>query len=287
MRQPEGVVRAAQRWLRLLARSPIAQASAILRTDPRYSDLSESHYSLALEWLEDLGLVVAVPSGRELSDAARSAEGQLSDLLLFERAVQGYAPTWLPDADILVLDVQELPQDASRLADLLSLSEDQAFACIREIHGHIDLAQRAAVGAAGERALLAWLEAQHPGSTRHVAALHDGFGYDIAFSHGAGEWHLEVKSTKRRGRLSIHLSRHELEVARHDKCWAMIVLRLTGDNQIDQLWTVPKDHLFARAPLDASPITRWESARYELDSGELHAGLLLGGAKVMSPISPG
>lgn len=63
------------------------------------------------------------------------------------------------------------------------------------------------------------LERRWPGSTRHVALTDDGLGYDLAFSCRGRTLHLEVKTTGRRGRLVLYLSRHEHEVALLDPDW--------------------------------------------------------------------
>ncbi len=46
-----------------------------------------------------------------------------------------------------------MPQDVATLAAELGLGDHVALSTIREVHGRIDLEQRAAVGAAGELAL--------------------------------------------------------------------------------------------------------------------------------------
>ena len=119
--------------------------------------------------------------------------------LLFERTLERSMPAWLADADFLVPDPGEVPQDAASLAEVLGLSEQASFLAIRNVHGHIDLAERARVGLAGERALIEFLECRWPGSTTHIAEANDGFGYDVLFRHGKEHWHLEVKTTIRRG----------------------------------------------------------------------------------------
>ena len=91
-------------------------------------------------------------------------------------------------------------------ATTLNVSDDAALLTVAMVHGKIDLEQRAEVGAAGELRLVELLEEQWPGSTRHVALEHDGLD-DVAFTGAGATWHLEVKSTTRRGRLVVHLSR--------------------------------------------------------------------------------
>lgn len=277
MFRPEGLIRASVRWLNLLQRSTVEQAAAILRSELKFADLSLTQYALALEWLEQLQIVRRGVYGLELSPEARVAPEERARLL-FARSLESSSPTWLPDADVLVLNTQELPEDASRLAQWLDLPEREVLALIREVHGHIDLAQRHAVGAAGERALLDLLESVYPGSTRYVAQVHDGFGYDLAVKVGGIERHLEVKSTTRRGRLTVHLSRHEYEIAKVDPAWVLVVVGLSQDNELRALGTVETALLLTRAPADIGPGTAWESARYDFAAGEVRRGLNLGPA---------
>ena len=63
--------------------------------------------------------------------------------------------------------------------------------------------ERARIGTAGELALVDLLTAAVEARVEHVAALSDGYGYDVsvqALRHCA---HLEVKTTLRRSRLTV------------------------------------------------------------------------------------
>ena len=279
----DAVVRAALRWLTLLQRSTLEQASALIRADPVYTDLSSTQYALALEWLRDIGALEVVPAALHgfprstLRIHASLRRSGLNGLRLgvFERGVAHAAPPWLPDFDILVRDPRDLPDDALGLASALSLSDQAAYRGVQRIQGKVDLELRAQVGAAGEIQLVELLENRWPGSTSHVALESDGFGYDVVFWHGSDEWHLEVKTTTRRGRLVVYLSRHEFEVAREDPKWRLIIVGLTPAGTMTALATADLASLAARMPSDQDPSARWESVRIDVSSRDLHRGLRL------------
>jgi hypothetical protein len=269
----EGVLRAAHRWLDLLQRSDVAQAAALIRAEGRLTDLTPTQYASALDWLRAVGFVVEGAGGSTLAPdlIALSSVDQAQNL--YRRSVQDLDPPWLPDADILVQDEADLPQDALRLARVFGLDDTAAVIGIRQVHGRVDLAARARVGAAGEAGLVALLEAQWPGSTNHVALRDDGLGYDVAFTLRGRTWHLEIKSTTRRGQLVIYLSRHELEVAARDPDWCLVVVGLDASLAATDLASVHRNTLLSRAPSDGDAAVRWESARYRLTALDLSVRL--------------
>lgn len=104
----DGIVRAAARWLQLLGRGTLAEASEILRQDAAYSDLTDTQYNLGLEWLSKLGL---------LDDADETEQWSAGELpsVLFRAAIASEDPIWLEDADTLVRTSDDLPADALAL----------------------------------------------------------------------------------------------------------------------------------------------------------------------------
>src|SRR5438445_278365 len=98
MRPAESVTRAADRWLRLLRTSTLAQAAALLRTDAQFTDLTMTQYLAALEWLKTLRLVVDTPRGLGLSPQLDGLPSELSRQILLERAFEDDSPPWLRDA---------------------------------------------------------------------------------------------------------------------------------------------------------------------------------------------
>lgn len=273
MRPAEAVTRAAGRWLQLLRTSTLAQAAALLRTDAHFTDLTTTQYLVALEWLRALRLVVDTPLGLGLSPQLDGLSPELSRQILLERAFEDDSPAWLRDADILVPDTAALPADAVRLAATLGISDEVALAAIRHVHGKIDLAERARVGSAGETSLLELLESCWPGSAVHVSARDDGFGYDIDFRYRQSRWHLEVKSTTRRGRLNVHLSRHEHEVGLSDPNWRLLVLGLDESLKLATLATARHGQILARAPADICADAKWQSVRHDIKVDDLEIGL--------------
>ena len=227
----DSIARAAARWLGVLRRSTLTQAWSLIRADTRYADLTQTQYASALEWLRAMDLIADGPDGATLSPVVRTLPESLGNQLLFERSLEQASPAWLPDADVLIPDESEVPQDAANLARTLGIPELSAFLAIRQVHGRVDLAQRTRVGSAGEVVLRDLLEKAWPGSTTHVAQTDDGFGYDLVFRCNCIEWHLEVKSTTRRGRLVIYLSRHEHDVGLREPNWRLVVVGL--DNQLE------------------------------------------------------
>ena len=269
----EGVLKAAQRWLRLLNRSTLRQASSIIRNDPRYTDLSPTQYASAFEWLMTTKLLHDEAIDVSLSFGNRGMPTTLIDERLFAHTLQELDPPWLVDADALVPDATELPQDAVDIAEILGLADSQAWMTTRRVHGKIDLAARARIGALGEAGLVRLLEEHRPGSTLHVALKNDGFGYDVLHVENDSQWHLEVKTTTRRGRLLIYLSRNEYEVALSDPTWRLVIVGLDDVGEPSTVATVQNGILSLRAPLDQGRETRWESARFELGAADLVPGL--------------
>jgi hypothetical protein len=267
-------VRAASRWLVLLETSSFPEAGAILRANAAYADLTYTQYSLGLEWLDEVGVINRGENGYVVNNKAARLSRDERNQLLFMKAIETSDRPWLPDADLLIRNVEDLPEDAAQLGASLGLSEESAVLGIRQVHGQIDFDLRTVIGGAGERAVVAALEHQWPGSTVHVALENDGYGYDVTFQQPRGRsWHLEVKSTTRHGRLVVHLSRQEYEVGRLDPAWRLVVVGLDRDHELECLATAIGEHIFGRAPDDRPSGARWQSARYELRPGDLRPGL--------------
>lgn len=265
MLPPDGIVRAAERWLRLLQRAPLAEAAEILRADPAYADLTTTQYALGLDWLRELGLVNDNPQ------PARAGADHV--LTLFRAALEFERPLWLEDADTLVRTADDIPGDALGLAGVLDLDDADSMAAIRQAHGKVDLERRDEVGAIGEAHLVALLERLWPGSTRHVSEHDDGLGYDIELELEGRAWKLEVKSTTRWHRLRIFLSRNEFEVGSLLSDWRLVVLGLGDDMQIEAVVTVPTPYLHTVVPQDTASAGRWASASVDLAPEHVRAGL--------------
>ena len=269
----EPVLLAAKRWMSLLRSSSVGKATAVIRADPGYTDLTATQYSLGLDWLTQLGAISRGPGDQNLLLRLRQLPEAHAIQAVFETALEVDQPAWLRDADLLVLAEDELPQDASLLSEALGVTRQNALLSVRTVHGKVSLAERDRLGAAGEKLFVALLERQWPGSTTHVSLDSDGWGYDIVFRHEQREWHLEVKTTTRRGRLVIYLSRHEHEVARLDPSWRLVVVGLDEREQVAAIASAHGHAILERAPSDTVTGTRWQAASYQLQSGDLTAGL--------------
>lgn len=273
-------MKASLRWLQLLQTSTVDQAAATLRANAAYIDLTMTQYSSGLELLTSLGLLDKGPSGVvALTSAVSCLPAEHVGKVLLERLLEVTSPAWLRDADVLIRDSDEIPDDAMETADALNLGPEITYSAIQTVHGHIDLEQREEVGLAGEQALMQMLERRWPGSTSHVAKISDGFGYDVLFRHAEQEWHLEVKSTTRRGRLVIFLSRNEYEVSLRDPRWRLVIVGLGPSMQLNGVATVKGEVFLRRSPVDSSKESRWQSASHELSAADLYRGLsFMGGA---------
>ncbi|WP_342114569.1 protein NO VEIN domain-containing protein [Pseudoduganella sp. OTU4001] len=212
--------------------------------------------------LKSLGLLNEGASTCCLGNQYRGLSAPQTSQILFEKIIEHASPAWLADSDILIPDASDIPEDAAKLGLALGLQEPQSFAAIRNVHQRVDLAKRKLIGDAGELALLNILEQLWPGTTVHVASLGDGYGYDIAFKHNRREWHLEVKSTTRRGRVTVHLSRNEYEVGISDPNWRLIVIGLDARLQLKAVATLSIGQIAALAPRRC---TRGRRCRHQND----------------------
>jgi hypothetical protein len=270
---PDGIIKAARRWLDLLQRSDFKTARALVRARSDQHDLTYTQYAAALEWLATAGLLREDMGDFSLVPKCRSRTLADLDLLLFTHSIEAAGPPWLTDADILIPDHGAIPDDAARLAEILELDDRATFQAIQQLHGRIDLAARSEVGLNGELMLATLLESEWPGSVQHLALHDDGIGYDIAFTVDQSRWNLEVKSTTKRGRSIFYLSRHEFEVAQSDPMWRLVYLRLANREELAEIASADAIALRAHAPRDIGRSGRWESARFELPPNQLQPGL--------------
>lgn len=245
----------------------------MLRAGAHYTDLTPTQYASAADWLITLGFLVRTHDGLALAPALTKLAAPQIMQRLYERILEDCAPAWLPDSDVLIPDATELPQDAVGMARALGVDSTVAFLSIRSVQARVDLVARARVGAAGEAALVELLERQWPGSTAHVALASDGYGYDVLLKLDMHEWHLEVKTTTRRGRLVVFLSRHEHEVGIVDPCWRLVIVGLDSENQVLALATVRHSLVLARTPTDSVREAAWQSVRHQLAPADLEPGL--------------
>lgn len=241
----------------------------MFRVHPKFSDLTPTQYMAALDWLSALGVVIVDGRRPRLTG---SPDRPVGGEELLGLAIQHVMPDWLHDFDQFV-DDSDLPLDLLEMADDLGVGSDQAWKVANRMAVKVDALARAEVGAAGELALVKLLSSCVDARVRHVSTESDAYGYDIAVSGDLGVWHLETKSTTRRGRLIIYLSRHEFETARIDSDWRLVVVLLDASYAALGVATVRREWMFDVVPEDHSPLGRWESIRLSPPREALEAGL--------------
>lgn len=249
---PEPVLRAAVRWLEKLPASGVARVRALFTTHSDFSDITPTQYDAAYTWIRETGLLEDSHSGIPVQ------------CRVFDAAMAHSGVAWFKDADLLVRRPDELPEDALRAAETLGLTEEQAYAQVNAVWGKVDTEERSRIGSAGELALLELLSASAEGRVEHVAAWSDGYGYDIfvdAYQHSA---HLEVKTTVRRGRLTVYISRNEYETMLRDPAWELVTVRLTPELKLTAVAAVPKKWIADHVPSDRTVQGRWESCRLDI-----------------------
>ena len=258
---PEPVLRAAHRWLERLPVSGLARCRALFTTHGDFSDLTPTQYDAAYSWLGEAGLLHA------------HAEADTPSERLFDAAVLGGDTPWFRDADRLVRSPDELPEDARRAAQTLGLSDSEAWARICALWSKVDVTERARVGDAGERALINLLKASTVARIEHVSTVTDTRGFDIAVRSEAGDLHLEVKATTRRGRLAVYLSRHEYLTMLHDPSWHLVVIRLDDGLQAAAVASVPRSWIDEHIPINRGDFGRWESCRLDIPAHVPRSGI--------------
>ncbi|WP_433475382.1 DUF3883 domain-containing protein [Spirillospora sp. CA-142024] len=232
---------------------------------PDFVDLTPTQYGTALAWLKDLGIVS--------SDGALAHRGSPLELVLMEAAILHASPLWLRDADQLISTPDDLPNDAITIGEALGLSPRQATAVIHTAWGKFDAAAREQVGAAGEATLATLLKDVSGVHVDHVAEYADGLGYDISVQADGLCLNLEVKTTTRRGRLTIYLSRTEYEVMRDDPAWRLALVFLDADLQVGAVGTIEPGWIRQHTPADQSSVGRWESVRFDIPPSVIRRGI--------------
>lgn len=258
---PKPVLRAAVRWLERLPESGVVRSRSVFVTHSEFGDITPTQYDAAYAWLRSTGLLETlhsrVPVQRRVFDAAMAHGGT----------------HWFPDVDRLVQVPDELPEDALRAAEAVELSQVDAYSQLKSVWGKVDTEERVRVGLAGELALVELLTVSTSARIEHVAAWSDGFGYDISVDDHRCSAHLEVKSTTRRGRLTVFLSRNEYETMIRDPAWRLVAVRLTKDLEPAAIASIPRSWIEAQVPFDCGPHGRWESFRLDVASGVIESGI--------------
>lgn len=264
---------AAARLLDLLRRSDLATALSLVKADSSFADLTITQYHAGKDLLAELGFLRTWGGGTGLDGDARSTGPNEIRRDLLARLLVYDIPTWLPDSDQLVIGPGDLPSDALGHGKALGLSASEVVVSVRRAHLKFDGAVRALVGRQGEEALVSLLERYHPGSTAHVSTWDDTCGYDIEYRQGAEAFHLEVKSTTRRGRMVMYLSRHEFDTMLVDPSWRLVLVGVDAEGSLGAVGCVGSEMLVQRAPEDAHAAAAWASTKYEWGPPDLQRGL--------------
>lgn len=246
------------RWLELIPESGEQRARAILESSRDFADLTPTQYGEALEWIRRLSLHQMLPTGK---------------MRILETILSNVVPAWLPDADVLIQSVDELPEDVLGVSLALELDSTQALASIRRASGKVNLERRAQIGRTGESEAVRLVSSVPQIEVEHVAVFDDSFGYDIEVNVGGSTFHLEVKATVRENRKLIYLSRNEFETSLVDSTWRLILLTLGPNGNATGIYSVDRDWLEKLAPRDCGPEAHWQSARYEVPSDAITRGI--------------
>ncbi|WP_433053157.1 protein NO VEIN domain-containing protein [Dactylosporangium sp. CS-033363] len=267
-------MRAAERWLRHLPASGVSRCRTLFATHGSFSDLTPTQYDAALAWLRESGLLddlnSAVPAAHRVFSAAIACSGT----------------AWFADADVLVQGPAELPGDALRAAEVLGLDDREAYNQIVVAWGKVDTAERELIGASGEQALAELLTGGTDAHVDHVALRSDGYGYDIAVDGPGLGAHLEVKTTYRRERLVVFLSRNEYETMLRDLQWELVAVRLTAELTVAAVATIRRDWVAEQVPADTTAYGRWQSCRLTVPPSALSAGIPALGPLLRRDASP-
>ncbi|MFF0545332.1 protein NO VEIN domain-containing protein [Nocardia thailandica] len=259
---PEAILLGAVRWLELLLHSDRNRARTILVSARRYADLTPTQYDSAYAWLSAMRLLDSPIRVEEIA------------VRVFEAAVLHSNALWIRDADTLIQTPDELPADVHGIAELLGLTENQAFHQVQNVWGKVDLDERKRVGDAGEFVLIELLaEAAGEHEIDHVAQRADGFGFDIAFRSPRETRNFEVKTTLRRGRTVFYLSRNEFRTMRSDPDWHLILVRLDRELQPVEIGSVRREWISHNVPADRTSRGQWESCRLCIPDDEIVPGV--------------
>lgn len=239
--------------------------------------------------LEHAGLL-ELEDGRVRADkrlaVVRGLDEREACRVLLALLLEGERPVWLRVA-VGATEVRHvyIPDNVrGRLEALLpDPGERDAFLVAL---GHVDLYARSELGRLGEEKVVAACREQRRAAgfarlaeeVQQVSRLSDGFGYDVsAPCPEAPAYHLEVKTVGRGGgRLTIHLSRRQVQVGRYDPRWILVVCRRTGEaielvgwcriDRLEACW--PEDR-----PGDDQVDARWADVEVMLTPDVLTPGL--------------
>lgn len=273
---------AGARWIDLLSRSDEEMAWTIISSRRDYADLATHQYREARDWLLGIGALLDTESGVQLSPELREATHDLALLRVFELAVLASPPPWLEALNSEAIDEVDMPFGVEEFCNALGVQPLRAARAIHGIVSKVDPRRNEEIGSAGEEALFEALDEILPGNVTHVSLVSDHFGYDIAVDAIGVEWHIEVKTTTRKGRLMVYVTRHELEVAMRDPGWIMVVVGMDPNLQMLAIGTIRGSRLIKRRPRDFDGGSKWQVVGLEIRHDELERGLPFIGAGLLA-----
>lgn len=255
----------AARWLHELSFRDEDGARLSLRTQPRFRDLTPTQYEIALDWLKSKNLY---PVLRVSEDWTRGPGARV-----LGAAIGASTPPWLPDADSLIREPAELPIDIVELGEQLGLKPPEIYDEVKRVWRKFDDTAQRALGAAGETALMRWLEENVDARVLQVSEFDDTAGFDLALIVGERiEARIEVKATRREDSVVVFLSRNELETMRVHETWCLQVVHLDANDSIRFLSWIAPETILEGEPQDGRFAT-WQSMKMILPSQALRPGV--------------
>ena len=264
MDEANSILVGAARWLHELSFRDEDGARLSLRSQAGFKDLTPTQYEIALDWLRARDMYPV----REVSaDWTRSAAARV-----LGAAIAATTPPWLPDADSLIRSPSELPIDIVELGEQLGLNHQEAFDEVKRVWRKFDDTAQRALGAAGEAALVHWLEENVDAKVVQVSLFDDTAGYDLALMIGERTHaRIEVKTTRREDSVIVFLSRNELDTMRANTGWCLQVVHLNPDDSIRFLSWITPETIHAGEPRDGRLAT-WQSMKMTLPTHALRPG---------------
>lgn len=254
----------ASRWLHELSFRDEEGARLSLRTQPAARDLTPTQYEIALDWLKAMHLFPLPPVRPPW---ARSPGAQV-----LGAAIAASKPLWLPDADSLIQSADDLPIDVVELGEQLGLDAAEIYDELKRVWRKFDDTAQRALGAAGEAALIDWLNENVEAEVVQVSAFDDTVGFDVALlTDRKVRARIEVKATRRDDSVVVYLSRNEVETMRAHKSWCLQVVQLDAEDRIRSLGWIPQDTIRDAEPRDARLAT-WQSMKMTLPAHALRPG---------------
>jgi len=261
---PKYILLGAARWLAELRLRDLSSARSSLKTAPAYRTLTPTQYESAFEWLLSRDLVSV--SGEVLDSYGQPAAQ------VMRKAIDEMEPPWLADADSLIKQPADLPLDVLEIGEVLEMGQEDVFDEVKRAWRKFDDTAQRELGAAGELAMMGWLEEHCDGDVIHVSSYDDTAGYDIALEvNGARLARIEVKATRRIDSAVVYLSRNEFETMRRSPTWCLQVISLNAGGDIRSIGWLPSALLEDWAPRDR-PGGVWQSMRLSVPIGELRPG---------------